>query len=150
MGFAKNTIADGHAPRTYYRMTVVPLLAADVVPIRVSGLEQNTETATLPDRTIRSNGAKGIVEFEIEIPTHHTSQYNAMEAWRNEGVVVSPGYKKVVTIDLLNIHGTVVRTWPLLGCWCTGIGTTDLEMSNEGDMATTTFKMAADEIVPGS
>lgn len=147
MGVVKGTIKPGHTPRNSYKLTIVPPLSAEITAVSIGGLEQDTDTVTMPDRTVRTGGAAGIVEFDIGLPEHHVAEVKAMEAWRRETILGGPFHKKAVTIEKKAVDGTTVITWSLLGVLNAGVGTPDLEMENEGEMSVITYKLKADTLI---
>ena len=114
----------------------------------ISGIEDELETPTMPDRTIRSGGNKGPVEFTADLPAHHLEQQAAMEAWFLECQdPVSPTYLKVATLLMISATGNIVKSFTLMQALCGKRATPDLEMENEGELAVITWTIKASEMI---
>jgi hypothetical protein len=61
---------------------------------------------------------------------------------------VSPAYKKVGTLIMFSGSGQVLRSYTLNGLWISKRATPDLDMANEGELATITLTFSADEMFP--
>ena len=145
----KGSIQPGHIPVNKYTLLFVGL--PTLTPTEISGLEEELQTVDLPDRTKASGGNTGPSEFTMMIPAHHTVEILAMEAWFAEGQdPVTPTYKKAGS--LLMESGSLVgptRTINLMGAFVTKRKMPDLEMANDGDMATYEWTISVDQILPG-
>ena len=114
-----------------------------------SGLEDETESVSLPDRTMASGGNSLPVEFTATTFEHHTAERAALELWLREGRdPVSPTYKKVGTLIKRNIYGEVASTTSLTGLWIKKKETSELDLSNEGEPALLTWTLQADSALP--
>ena len=143
----KGTIQSGHIPLNRYRLLFLGL--PEITAISVGGLEEEIETAELPDRTRASDGQTGVGEFTISVPMHHLIEQAALEAWFAEGKGdVLPTYKKSGTMIYEAIDGQVTKSYTLLGVFPTKRATPDAEMSNEGDMANVEWTFSYDECLP--
>jgi hypothetical protein len=143
----KGAIEPDHISLNKFDLRVLGMIP--LIAVSVSGIEDELETVTLPDRTVASGGNRGPVEFEITIPMHHGAAFLAMEAWFREGQdPVSPTYKKPCTMTHSSLSGETRRGFALIGCFVKGRSTPDVEMENEGEMATVVYKMSADDIEP--
>lgn len=143
----KGSIKSDHIAVNSYQ-----LLVAGFVPLtftKISGIEEELEVTDLPDRTVASGGNTKSIEFTAEIPLHHTLEQAAMEVWfQTCQDPVVPLYKKPATLVLKNISGKVGRSFTLLGLFPSKRALPDLEMANEGEMATSTWTFKADDILP--
>lgn len=143
----KGVLQKDHIPVNKYQMLVVGLPPLTLTEI--SGIEQELETVDLPDRTVASGGNKGTVEFTAMQPVHHLVEVAAIESWFVESIdPVSGSYKKDGTIILQSISGDVIKTHSILGMFPSKKALPDLEMANEGEMATIEWTFKADEVLP--
>lgn len=128
-----------------YTIKVVGL--PDLTPTSIGALEQEIDTADLPDRTTVSGGRTKPGEFEMKIPLHHAVEIAAMKAWRNEAKdPQTPTYKKTGTVQMYSgtrLNNVVVT---IVGLYCSKIALPDLEMNNDGEMAEATFTMKYDDL----
>lgn len=144
---AKGTIREDHMPVNKYRLQVIGL--PPITFTKVSGIEEELETVDLPDRTKASGGNTGATSFDFEAPMHHEEEITALETWYREGRdPVSPTYKKAATLSLISGSDTQVRSYALTGCFITKRALPDLEMSNEGEMASWMGSMSVDSVDP--
>lgn len=145
----KGAIQADHMPINKYQLLVIGLLAPELTPVEISGLEDELQTVDLPDRTTASGGNRGPTEFDITLPMHHTTEQLAMEAWYVESQdPVSPTYKKVGTLIHQSISGGALRTYPLVGMYPSKRTLPDLEMANEGEQANVVWTIKVDDIMP--
>lgn len=143
----KGVIQGDHIPVNKFQLLVPGL--PPLVITELSGIEDELETADLPDRTRASGGNRKATEFTMMIPMHHTVEQAAMELWFRESQdPVSPTYKKAGTLVHQSISGTTIRTFTLIGVFPTKRALPDLEMVNEGEMAGVEWSMSADDIEP--
>jgi hypothetical protein len=143
----KGEIQPDHIPVNKFQLRVVGL--ADLAPVTVSGIEEELNTADLPDRTRASGGQKNAGEFEIGIPVHHTVEMVAMELWFKEGQdPVTPTYKKPCTLVMTSISGQRSRNYTLVGVFVTKRALPDLDKANEGELAVAMWTLSYDDIIP--
>jgi len=143
----KGAISPDHIPVNKYRLVVAGL--PPITAVEIGGLEDELETVDLPDRTRATGGNRKTVEFTLSIPAHHTIERLAMEAWFQEGQdPVLPSYKKAATLILISLSGQGFASYTLPGLFVQKRVTPDLEMANEGDMATIEYSMSADDVIP--
>jgi hypothetical protein len=141
----KGQIKSGHIGVNHYEFQVVGLIPITFTTI--SGLATETTAVELPDRTQASGGEEMVGEFTAELPMHHTNEAIALDAWLQESRdPVTPTYKKPVTIISKNIHGEAKMTHAVVGCWISKKETPELDMSNDGEMATLTYTFKYDAI----
>jgi len=144
----KGAVQAGHIPVNNYELIVVGL--PQILFVTISGLEDETESVDLPDRTVASGGNTKPIEFTGTTFEHHIAERAALEIWRLEGIdPVSPLYKKVGNIIKRDIHGVIKSTQTLVGLWIMKKKNADLDLANEGDPALIewTFKTDKAEIV---
>ena len=142
----KATLQPDHVNVNKFTFTVIGLVP--LVFTMVSGMEEAIDAVTLPDRTMASGGNSKPVEFTGKTPMHHTLEYLALEAWFEEGKVVTITYKKAATLEIFSGSEATKRRYSLLGVWITKRKLPDLEMSDEGAMAEAEWTFSADSVVP--
>lgn len=143
----KGAIKPDHIPVNKYTLTVLGL--PPLTPVEISGLEDELETAEMPDRTVATGGNRKASEFTMMIPQHHLTEQAAMELWFREGQdPVSPTYKKVATLIAKSLTGNVTVTRSLIGVFAKKRKDPDKEMKNEGEIALVEWTMSVDDILP--
>lgn len=141
----KGQIKAGHIGVNHYEFKVVGVLPITFTTI--SGLVSETTAVELPDRTQASGGEELVGEFTAELPMHHTAEAVALDLWLAEGRdPVSPTYKKAATVISKDIHGDAKMTHAVVGCWVSKKETPELDMSNDGEMATITYTFKYDSV----
>lgn len=147
MAFAKGTIKDDHIPLNKYTLSILGMPPFTFT--KVGGMEEETETTTLPDRTVATGGHSKASEFDAELPMHHTVEVAAMELWyRGCKDPVDPAYKKSATLTQESNTGAIKRSWSLLGVFPKKRKLPGLEMSNEGEMAVVALTFSCDSFDP--
>jgi len=142
----KGTIQENHIPVNNYEL-IIPTLPT-IVFTEISGLEEETQSVDMPDRTKVSGGNSTPVEFTAMSNEHHTTELAALETWRIQAIGnVNPTYKKVGTLIKRRIDGTVGTTRTLLGLWITKRKDADLDMNNEGESALVEWTFSVDKIL---
>ncbi len=143
----KGTIREDRIPVNKYQLLIVGM--PPIVLTEVSGIEDELETADLPDRTVATGGNRKSVEFSVTQPMHHTIERLAMEVWYREGQdPVSPTYKKPATLAHLSNTGNTIATYELTGMFLSKRKLPDLDMNNEGEMASIEWTCKADDVLP--
>lgn len=143
----KGAIQPNHMSTNKYQLLVLGL--PPLTPTEVSGIEDELETTTLPDRTVASGGNRGASEMEISLPMHHLVEQAAMEVWFKESQdPVLPSYKKVATLIHKSISGAVLKTYSLIAVFPKKRVLPDLEMQNEGELAVVKWTLSIDDILP--
>ena len=143
----KGAIQGDHIPLNKYQLIVLGM--PELIFTEISGLEEELETVDLPDRTVASGGQTKTLEFTATLPAHHLIMQAAMELWFVEGRdPVASTYKKTATLILKSISGSTFRTYSLIGLFVCKRATPDLEMANEGEMATIEWTFKADQMLP--
>ena len=141
----KGSVLPNHIPVNNYELIVVGL--PKLFFTQISGLEQETQSVDMPDRTVVSGGNKTAVEFTGMIFEHHTVELAAMEVWRNQGVdPVDPAYKKIGTLIKRRIDGSVGTTRTLTGLWIKNRSDSDLDLANEGEPAMVEYTFSCDDL----
>jgi hypothetical protein len=143
----KGVIKPDHIPVNKYLLIIIGL--PQLNPIEISGMEDELETVDLPDRTVASGGNRKATEFTMMIPAHHTLEIAACEAWFLEGQEpVSPGYKKAGSLIMKSLSGKKFRTRSLVGAFISKRADPDLELVNEGEMASIEYTVKVDDPLP--
>lgn len=143
----KGAIQPNHMSTNKYQLLVLGL--PPLTPTEVSGIEDELETTTLPDRTVASGGNRGASEMEISLPMHHLVEQAAMEVWFKESQdPVLPSYKKVATLIHKSISGAVLKTYSLIAVFPKKRSLPDLEMQNEGELAVVKWTLSIDDVLP--
>ena len=143
----KSTLLPDHVQVNKYQLTVAGL--PPLLFTASSGLEEELDSVELPDRTTASGGRTKPVEFEVTQPMHHTIERLAMEAWYTEGKdPVSPTYKKIGTLIMFSQSNIIQVSYMLIGLYVFKRTTPDLELENDGELATIVWGMKADEVEP--
>jgi hypothetical protein len=128
------------------------LLVAGLPPLTftsVGGIEDELQTAELPDRQRVSGGNRGPIEFTAMLPEHHLVEQGAMELWfKSSQDPVSPSYRKIGTLVVQSNTGSIFRTYSLLNLFPTKRALPDREMENEGEMSQVEWTFSADDIEP--
>lgn len=143
----KGVLDPDHIAVNNYQFLVLGLLP--LTPTEIGGMDDELETTDLPDRTRASGGNRKASEITIMLPAHHTVEQAGMELWLRESQdPVLPTYKKTVTLVMTSISGNNSRSWTLVGVFPTKRSTPDLEMENEGELATIEWTLSVDDIIP--
>lgn len=141
----KGSVQPNHIPVNNFELFVIGM--PPILFTEVSGLEQETESADMPDRTVVSGGNVKATEFTAMMFEHHRVELAALELWRREGVdPVSPTYKKIGTLIKRSIDGQIASTRTITGLWIKKRTDADLDMANEGEPAMVEFTFSADKI----
>lgn len=141
----KGIIEENHIPVNNFEL-LIPTLPP-IFFTEISGLEEETQSVDMPDRTKVSGGNTTPIEFTAMSNEHHTTELAALELWRREGIGnVSPTYKKAGTLIKRRIDGSVGTTRTLLGLWITKRKDADLDVNNEGDSAMIEWTFSADKV----
>lgn len=143
----KGAILPDHMGVNHYELSVLGL--ASLTFTAVAGIESETTTVDLPDRTTASGGEVIPSEFTARLPLHHLTEQAIMRAWLQEGRdPVSPTYKKVATLIYKSISGQNLRSYQLVNLFPFKEALPDLEMANDGEMAENEWTFKADDIFP--
>lgn len=143
----KGTIQNDHMPLNKFQLLVAGLPPLTLVTM--SGIEDELQTVDMPDRTVASGGNRGMVEFTGAIPAHHLIEQSAMEIWFAECQdPVSPTYKKIGTLIMQSITGTVLRSFSMDGLFLSKRALPEFDMNNEGEMAVIEWTFRADNVLP--
>jgi hypothetical protein len=144
----KGTILPGHIPVNKYTLQVIGL--PPLVVTKIGGLEEELETAELPDRTQHSNGQTKPLEVTIEIMMHHPIERLALEQWLTDGKdPVAVDYKKnAVLVYLPNSVVGLPAAYGLTGCFLKSRKTADADMANDSDAQTIEYVMCIDSVDP--
>ena len=141
----KGSVQPGHIPLNNYELIIIGM--PPILFTEVSGLEQETETTDLPDRTVASGGNVKATEFTAMSFEHHSIELAALELWRREGVdPVSPTYKKIGTLIKKNIHGEIASTRTITGVFIKKRTDPDMELANEGEPSLIEWTFSVDNV----
>lgn len=143
----KGVIKPDHMPVNKYEL-IVPGLPT-LVFTTISGLEDELQTVDMPDRTVRSGGNRGPVEFTATQPMHHTVERAAMEVWYREAQdPVLPSAYKVGTLVHKSNSGAASASYTLIDLFPTKRKLPDLEMANEGEEGEIEWTFKASDVIP--
>lgn len=143
----KGVILPDHQQVNKYQLLIVgmpPLLFT-----AISGIEEELDTVDLPDRTPQTGGRKKPIEFEVTQPAHHTVERLAMEAWFRmcqDPVLIL--HKKIGTLSIISQSRITRTSFSLIGLFPSKRALPDLELENDGEMATVKWTMKASEMLP--
>jgi len=142
----KGTMKPDHIPVNKYKLSLTGMIP--IIFTKISGIEEETATVELPDKSIRSGGRSGPIEFDVEMPAHHVSEKMAMEGWLQEGKdPVSPFAYKTGTLQMYSQTGAQTVVYMLEEAICTKRSLPELDLSNDGEMAVIGFTIKANELV---
>jgi hypothetical protein len=80
---------------------------------------------------------------------HHLAEQLALEGWFKEGQdPITPTYKKAGSLLHKSGTGKTIRSYSLIGLWISKRVTPELDMENEGEMATVTYTFQWDDVLP--
>ena len=117
--------------------------------VEISGLEDELVVIELPDRTVASGGFRKATEFSIKIPMHHEVEMLAMELWYRESQdPILPTYKKPCTLVHKSHTSNKSKNYTLIGVFPKKRTLPDLEMANDGELATVEWLMSVDDVFP--
>jgi hypothetical protein len=140
----KGVLNPDHIPINKYQFLVLGM--PTMLFTEISGIEEELQTTDLPDRTVASGGSTGPVEFTAKLPMHHTIEQAAMELWYSQSKdPVHEDYKKPATLIHQSISGKILRTYTIVGAFPYKRVLPDLEMANEGEMASVEWSFKADD-----
>jgi hypothetical protein len=143
----KGVIQPDHMPVNRYQLLVLGMIP--ITCTEISGIEDELQTAEMPDRTVVSGGNRAAFEFTIMVPMHHAAEQAALELWFRESQdPVLPTYKKTVTLVHERVSGANFRSFTLSGVFPKKRALPDLEMANEGEMAQVEWTLSGDDIIP--
>lgn len=143
----KNKLQPDHAAVNAYELLVEGL--PPITFTKVSGMEDETETTDLPDRTSASGGQSKPFDVTAEMPIHHSAEMAALENWLQEGRdPVQPTYKKTGTMVYKTISGNVAKAYTMIGMQCKKQKLPDSEMENEGEVSLCEWTFRVDEKIP--
>lgn len=143
----KGTIKPDHIGRNKYELVVIGM--PPITFTQISGLEDEIQTTDLPDRTRASGGNRGPSEIVCQHPLHHQLEEAALEVWfRSSQDPVLPSYKMVGALTMMSISGDTLRAYTLLGMFPRKRKLPDLEMANEGELATVEWTFSLDDVFP--
>lgn len=140
----KGVISPDHIAVSEYQLIFLGIPPLTITEI--SGIEQELKTTTLPDQTVASGGDTMPIEFSIKIPLNETVQIAALYAWFSLCKIGAPGYKKMGTLLLQSVSGSVLRVFSLENAFPFKPALPDLAMENEGELAVEEWGFKADDI----
>ncbi len=143
----KGSILQDHIPVNNFDLIVIGL--PRIYFIQVSGIEEELQIVSLPDRTQASGGNTLPFEFTAMQPMHHVVERAALEIWFKEGQdPVSPLYKKPATLLHKTIGGSLDGRFAMIGLFVSKRKLPDLDKNNDGDMAMVEWTFKGDDILP--
>ena len=147
MGAAKGTIQVNHYPNNNYQL-VVPGMPSLTI-LEIDGLDIETETVDMPDRTVVSGGHRKTLDFTLKVPTHHADETAAWELWHAQSTYpVVPGYKRPATLIQTSLDGTKSKSWEIVGMFPYKLGLMPMSMKDEGNLSEVTHSCKADDFLP--
>ena len=143
----KAVLNPDHIPTNKYQLIIVGMPAITFTTI--SGMELEVDMVDLPDRTRATGGNPKAVEFTAEMPMHHAIELAAMEIWMEEAQdPVSLTYKKAGTLIMTSGSGDIIKTYSMIGIFCSKRKLPDLSFESEGDMAVVEWTFQVDTLLP--
>tara|TARA_Y100000004_G_scaffold185525_1_gene235835 strand:- start:546 stop:989 length:444 start_codon:yes stop_codon:yes gene_type:complete len=143
----KAVLNPDHIPTNKYQMIIVGM--PSITFTNISGLELEVDMVDLPDRTRATGGNPKAVEFTATMPMHHAVELAAMEIWFEEAQdPVSLTYKKAGTLIMTSGSGDIVKTYSMIGIFCSKRKLPDLSFESEGDMAEVEWTFQVDTLLP--
>ena len=115
-----------------------------LVVLGVTGLEDELDTAEMPDRTKVSGGRRKPFEIEVKLAEHHVEEMLAMNTWYTQSEVRLPGYKRVGTLIKTSESGFLSAKYTLLGIFPTKRSDSDLDFNSEGELSEITWTISVD------
>lgn len=141
----KGDIEPDHILDNRSKLTVAGVF--EFTPIETGELSDEIKAVDLPDDTRGTGGRKKATQLTFKVPAHHEKLVAALRSWFAEGVgIVSPGYKKVVTLTVESGTGERVLVRNLFGCWLSKQVVMATSMQGDGQMMTIEFTMEIDEV----
>ena len=143
----KHVLLPDHVPVNKWKLKVLGLIPLTFV--KQSGIEEAIKRVELPDGTASSGGRTDPFDFEVEIPMHHTLERVAMEGWYTEGKdPVSPTYKKTGTLTHFSNSRLTTVSYTIYQMWLFNRTLPDLDLENDGELATVKFNASGDDLIP--
>lgn len=140
----KGKIQENHIPLNKFDLIVSGMIPITLVT--TDNIEEKLAVVDLPDRTKRSGGQTGAIEFTGKIPLHHDVQVAALEAWYDMGKdPVQAGYLKSASLMWYRNNGDP-RPFELVNLWISGRTIPGGDMKNDGEEAELTFNFVCDEV----
>jgi hypothetical protein len=143
----KNVVQPNRVQVNKYQLIVQPGVGS-VLLVSIGGLEEELDKVDLPDRTSRSGGREKQGETEIVQPMHHDLEVLAVETWYRMCKNTLPLYLKLGILMIFDEWGSPRKRYTLPNCWLSKRKHADLELDNDGEMATITWTMNYDQIIP--
>jgi len=141
----KGAVQPNHIPINNFELIVIGI--PPIFLTKISGLEEETESTDLPDRTTASGGNTKPVEFTMMSFEHHAVELAALELWRREAIGnVTSTYKKIGTLIRRSIDGNVATTRTLTGLWIKKRKDSDSDVADEGAPAMIEWTMRTDKV----
>jgi len=142
----KGILQADYVPVNKFELSMETMIPITIT--KVSGIEEDTPSVTLPDHTVHTGGRSEPIEFEIETPMHHKLERLAMERWLDEAQEpVSPTAKKTGTLTMMSQTNNQLVSYMIEGALCLKRSLPELDINNVGDMAVITWMIKADELV---
>ena len=143
----QGAVLPDHAPVNNYELSIIGGPA--IFFTEVSGIEVETQSTDLPDRTKASGGNVTPQEWTAKQMLHHTVEKAYLEEWLQEGKdPVQATYKREATLIFKTISGAITATYQLKGVWIMKRALPDLAKENEGEAAQIEWTFSSDNVVP--
>lgn len=144
----KGTVQPNHIPINNFELLLIGTASPSFFFTEVSGVEQETETVEMPDRTMASGGNVKASEVTAKMLMHHTIELAALEIWRLEAIGnVTPTYKKIGNLIHRDNAGSIKSTRTWLGIFPKKRKDPDNDVKNEGDPAEVEWTFSIDEVL---
>lgn len=143
----KGIFLPNRIPVNKFSLNIQPGIGTPVF-VSVGEFSPELDSVDLPDRTARSGGRVKPIEFDVVQPMHHDIEVKLMELWYNLCKNTLPGYLKLGIFILFDEYGIPHRKTTLPNLWISGKKSSGGDIDNDGDMATITWTMKADDALP--
>jgi hypothetical protein len=142
----KGKIKENHIPLNKFELIIAGLV--QITLTTTDDIEAALAVVEMPDKTKRSGGQTGAVEFTGTIPMHHDVEIAALELWFKQGQdPVQSGYLKAGSLVFYRNDGTP-RPFEFVNLWISSRKIPGGDMKSDGEAAMLTYKFQADEVLP--
>jgi hypothetical protein len=139
-------VNDDHGTLNQYTFAIIGLPPLTVT--KVSGIPEELQVTTMPDRRVESEGNTAATEVTISIPAHHIQDQAVMELWWDLCKKAQPGYKKDGVVVIKRASGMLARSLTIHGVFIKKRSTPELAMETENGTAEIEWVFSIDEVMP--